>query len=380
MHICMVTSAPLPPREGIGFYVWNLARFLTQSGHAVQIITRGGPQVTFRQSIDGVTIWQVTFLPLYPFHVHLHSLFVNRLLRELEPQIDLLHLHSPLVMRPETILPCLVTVHTPMKADVGSLRPDNPLTILAKLQAPVSTRIEMGLFSSAGSITAVANSVAMELSDYGLNSRQVTVMANGVDTQTFSPNGFSKPARRRYCLTAGRLGPRKGLEDLIHCAGLLVEQFPDLQFLIAGSGPFAGQLHAAIRKYGLHGRVKLLGHIGHRAELADLYRGATAYVHPAHYEGLPTVLLEAMACGRPVVATAVGGALDVIEDGTNGLLVPPKAPQAMAAAVARIMRDPDLATRLGSAARRTVEGRYSWEVVGQHYLKEYQKLLVEAHR
>lgn len=378
MHICMVTSAPLPPREGMGFYVWNLARFLTLSGHAVHIITRGGPKVTYRESIDGVTIWQATFLPLYPFHVHFHSLFVNRLLRELESQTDLLHLHSPLVMRPETNLPCLVTVHTPMKADVGSLRPNNPLSILAKLQAPVSFRIEMGLFTSADSITAVANSVAMELSDYGLNSRQVMVMANGVDTQSFSPNGSLNLVQKRYCLTVGRLGPRKGLEDLIHCAGLLGEQFPDLQFLIAGSGPFAGQLRAATRKYGLHGRVKLLGHMSDRVELADLYRGATVYIHPAHYEGLPTVLLEAMACGRPVVATAVGGALDVIEDEHNGLLVPTKAPQAMAAAVARIMRNPDLATQLGSAARRTVEERYSWEVVGHHYLKEYKKLLVET--
>lgn len=376
----MVTSAPLPPREGIGFYVWNLARYLTSSGHAVEIITRGGPKGTHHKSADGVTIWQVPFLPLYPFHVHLHSLFVNRLLRERELQIGLFHLHSPLVMRPETDLPCLVTVHTPMRADVGSLRPDNPLSILAKLQAPVSTRIEMGLFTSADSITAVANSVARELSDYGLNSGQVTVMANGVDTHSFSPNGSLNPTKQRYCLTVGRLAPRKGLEDLIRCAGLLVKQFPDLQFLIAGSGPFAGQLRATIRKHSLHGRVKLLGHVGHRAELADLYRGATAYIHPAHYEGLPTVLLEAMACGRPVVTTAVGGALDVIEDGHNGLLVPPKAPQAMAAAIARIMRDPDLATRLGSAARRTVEGRYSWEVVGQHYLKEYQKLLVEVRR
>jgi glycosyltransferase involved in cell wall biosynthesis len=380
MHICMVTSAPFPPREGVGFYVWNLARFLASSGNQVQIITRGRPTVTYCRSIDGIAIWQVTFLPLYPFHVHLHSLFVNRLLQELESQMDLLHLHSPLVMRPKTTLPCLVTVHTPMKADVGSLRPDNPLSILAKLQSPVSFQIEMGLFSSAGSITAVANSVALELSSYGLDSRQVTVLANGVDTRTFSPNGPSNPGRRPYCLTVGRLGPRKGLEDLLHCARLLGDQFPDLQFLIAGSGPLGGQLRAAIRKYGLHGRVKLLGHISHRAQLAGLYRGAIACIHPAHYEGLPTVLLEAMACGRPVVATAVGGALDVIEDGYNGLLVLPKAPQAIAAAVARIVRNPGLAARLGRAARRTVEERYSWEVVGRRYLEEYQKLLLGARR
>jgi glycosyltransferase involved in cell wall biosynthesis len=112
--------------------------------------------------------------------------------------------------------------------------------------------------------------------------------------------------------------------------------------------------------------------------MAALYQRAAVFVHPAHYEGLPTVLLEAMACGRPVVATAVSGALDVIQPGENGLLVPPRNPSEMAAAILRLLADPAMAERLGRAARHTVEERYSWEKVGSRYLQLYQQLAEAA--
>jgi glycosyltransferase involved in cell wall biosynthesis len=90
---------------------------------------------------------------------------------------------------------------------------------------------------------------------------------------------------------------------------------------------------------------------------------------------LPTVLLEAMACGRPVVTTSVSGALDVVQHGQNGLLVPPRAPEQMAAAIVRLLREPGLSEQLGRAARQTVEERYSWDVVGGSYLAQYETLL-----
>jgi glycosyltransferase involved in cell wall biosynthesis len=121
--------------------------------------------------------------------------------------------------------------------------------------------------------------------------------------------------------------------------------------------------------------VTLLGHIADRAEMRRLYQGAAAYVHAAHYEGLPTVLLEAMACGRPVVTTAVSGALDVVQDGRNGLLVPPHNPQRMADSIVRLLRDPGLGERLGQAAHATIQERYSWQVVSRSYLAQYEALL-----
>ena len=384
MRICMITASPLPPREGIGFYVWNLARHLVENGHEVQIITRGGAQALWRESVAGITIWRAPFVPAYPLHVHLHGLFVRQLARQLAGAVDLFHLHTPLVPVVDVPAPLLVTVHTPMKADAGAIAPTNALGLLVKLQAPVSHRLEQALFERADSIVAVAASVASELAAYGVDPARVAVLGNGVDTSIFTPHKQPAPQRHTgteeasvapYFLTAGRLAPRKGLNDLLRCAAIMLRQLPSHRFLIAGTGPLEGEVRAAIRQHGLAGRVVLLGHVADRAQMAELYRGATAYIHPAHYEGLPTVLLEAMACGRPVIATAVSGALDVIEHGRNGLLVPPRSPEALARAAALLVDQPALARRLGGQAHVTISERYSWHVVGRAYADEYAALL-----
>lgn len=382
MRICLIFSEPFPPEEGIGFYVWNLSRYLTQFGHQVQIVTRGGVEKTSREVVGGVTIWRPPFFPLYPFHVHVHGAFVDKLLRTLETEVDLIHLHTPLVKRPKTKLPLLVTVHTPMKADTGAVTTDNLLGWLVKLQAPVSYRLEQQLFQQAR-LTAVSSSVAAELEEYGVNRRQVRVLGNGVDTELFTPpaNGArpnGRAASHPYALTVARLAPRKGVADLVACAAYVVQEAPDFRFLIAGAGPMEKALQAAIARRGLEENVILLGHVADRAQLIDLYRQATLFVHPAHYEGLPTVLLEAMACGSPVVTTAVSGALDVVAHECNGLLVPPRAPEQMAEAILRLLRDPVWAGQLGAAARETVETRYAWSIVAHNYVAEYQALLAES--
>src|SRR5688572_15189430 len=122
MRICMVVSVPLPPQEGIGYYVWNLSRWLVQRGHSVRIITRGDLQGRPQLLTEGVEIWRPTFVPLYPWHVHLHSLFVNRLVARLESSVDVFHLHSPLPPIIKTRRPMLLTVHTPLRADVRSIQ------------------------------------------------------------------------------------------------------------------------------------------------------------------------------------------------------------------------------------------------------------------
>lgn len=121
--------------------------------------------------------------------------------------------------------------------------------------------------------------------------------------------------------------------------------------------------------------VHLMGHIDDRKRLVELYRGASAFIHPAHYEGLPTALLEAMSCACPCIATATGGALDVMEHRKNGLLVPPGEPRQLASAVIELWRQPDFARCLGVAARSTVASRYAWQTVTAHFLSLYQQLL-----
>jgi glycosyltransferase involved in cell wall biosynthesis len=374
MHVCMVTSAPIPPEEGVGHYVWNLAQQLIRKGHAAEIITRGKPGPSVRERLGQVTVWRPAFAPLYPFHVHLHSLFVNRLVARLEGQVDVYHVHTPLPPVLRTHRPVLLTVHTPMRADARAVPLRDLSSFLIKLQLPVSSRLERGLLRSATRVTAVATSVADELHEYGVDPAQVAVLGNGVDHQRVAP-GHTRAGGPPYILAVGRLDQRKGFQDLVACAQSVCQRDSQVQFWIAGKGPMEATLSAAIERAGLEDRVRLLGFVADRAELVRLYQEATVFAHPAHREGLPTVLLEAMACGTPVVSTAVSGALDVIRSSENGMLVPPQKPEAMAEALVALLGDPSLRDRLGHSARQTIERHYSWDAISERYVACYEQLL-----
>jgi len=218
MRICMISSTPFPPAEGIGYYTWNLARFLVADGHQVHLVTRGSHQLTEPTYQEGITIWRPRFFPIYPFHVHLHGLFLRPLLQQLEKEVDVFHFHTPLVPWVATNRPTLATVHTPMRADAASVTADTLLGKLIKLQAPVSYRLEQTLLDNTDAIAAVANSVAQELGEYGVDPEDVHVTGVGVDTDLFRPApvaaAFPGGERVPYALSVARLAPRKGLAEL----------------------------------------------------------------------------------------------------------------------------------------------------------------------
>lgn len=380
MQICMVTSAPLPPREGIGYYVWNLSRFLIGQGHQVQIITRGERGKPGWEKLEGIPIWRPRFYPTYPLHVHLHGLFVQHLVRRLETEVDVFHLHLPLAPAIRSKRPILVTAHTTRTGAGKIVRVTDWRSLFTRLQVPVSIQIEREVFASADQVVTVSQGVAIELEQYGLERKQVAVLGVGVNTDVFRPSeqGAPAPAGETYVLAAGRLNAGKGFEDLIKAMGRVVTQFPHARLSIAGAGPLEKRLKATIEHAALDDIVRLVGHVREQARMAELYRGATVFAHAAHYEGLPTVLLEAMACGKAVVSTTVNGALDAITDGGNGLLTLPKAPEQLAEAISRLLGDAGLRARLGRAARRTVEERFSWRVVGGKYLRSYRALVEKA--
>ena len=371
----MVTSVPIPPAEGIGYYVWNLSRFLMSKGHKVQIITRGQNNRPFGEKLDGIQIWRPRFYPVYPLHVHLHSVFAQNLLRRLESEVDVFHLHTPLPPPIRSNRPLLVTVHTSMRGEAKAIKIKDLWSLIIRLQIPVSVSIERELLANAHAVAAVAQSVANELTSHSRYKNPIKVLGNGVDITVFHPvEQNSVQANKTYILAAGRLDVRKGFNDLIEAMTYISRRHPSVQLHIAGTGPLEGQLQAQIERLRLDHTVRLLGQID-QPKLADLYQGAAVFAHAAHYEGLPTVLLEAMASGKAVVCTSVSGALDVVEDNANGILVPPKRPDRLAEAICNLLDDQELQKRLGAAARRTVEKRFSWQAVGNNYLHCYESLL-----
>jgi glycosyltransferase involved in cell wall biosynthesis len=190
-------------------------------------------------------------------------------------------------------------------------------------------------------------------------SAQLTdaMQAIGVEQARFIPNGVALPASpaaedaRPFVLYAGRLAEEKGIPEL-------VEATRGLRLVVAGDGPLRELVPSA------------LGFVPHE-ELEHLYDRAAVVVLPSHREGLPICVLEAMAHGRPVVATPVGGIPQLVEDGLTGLLVPMGDPVSLRDALLRLLTNAELRARLGAAARDRVAGICSWDRVTEQTLDAY---------
>jgi glycosyltransferase involved in cell wall biosynthesis len=370
MNICIVFSTPWPPEEGIGNYVYNLSMKLAEKGHKVTVITRGSSK-TERKIINDVEVIKAPFFPAYPFHVQLHGIFVNKIFSSMEPSFDIVHIHTPLSPLIRTSLPIITTVHTPMLTDGRSIEKVNLRSGIMHARF-ISYPLEMKLIKRSDMITAVSNSVAQELEEYGLYSHEVVVIGNGVDENLFVPIQIKN--KERYILYTGRLSYRKGLFDFIKCGIMVCAKYTDIKFKLTGKGPLKDKLKNTVAESGFEDRFEFLGHVD-KSKLIELYQNATIFILPSHYEGLPTTLLEAMSCGLPIVATAVSGNLDVVESGKNGILVPVKSPDKMAEAISSLLENENLRKELGIAARRTIEDKFTWDSISDKILKCYYSIL-----
>jgi colanic acid/amylovoran biosynthesis glycosyltransferase len=213
---------------------------------------------------------------------------------------------------------------------------------------------------------------AVTVSDYNLEhlarlgARNVVRIYNGIDLRRFEPNGGA-PDKPPLVLAVGRLVEKKGFDVLIRACELLRVDGVRFRCLIVGKGELAGELQSLISALDLGQHVELAGPVP-REELLVLFPRASVVAAPCvvgsdgNRDGLPTVLTEAMALKIPVVATPVTGVPELVEDGRTGLLVPERDPAALAAAIRRLIEEPETARRLAEAGRARVERDFDLHV------------------
>lgn len=181
---------------------------------------------------------------------------------------------------------------------------------------------------------------------------RVHYVPNGIDLDAAQPaEEAPSPAATRRIVAVGRLSREKGYPHLLEAVAQVRDLCPPVELVIAGEGPDREALEVSARRLGVAERVRFAGHVD---SIYPLLRGAEAFVLPSLHEGMPNALMEAMAAGRPLVATAVDGVLDLVTDGEEALLVPPGDGAALARALRTILTDPALADRLGRRARERI--------------------------
>lgn len=278
-----------------------------------------------------------------------------REMRKLRPDVVHAHLPTPLAARTGIVAARLAGVASVVAT----------LHLVTSVPGGLVTRLKRRSGRLVDRFVAVSEAVAAGAGPVVPRGAHVTVVPNAVAVPAVPP---AADPGNRVVLCLARLEEQKGLGHLVAAA----TDVPQATFLVAGEGPLRDSLRAAIRRAGLQGRFHLLGH---RTDRDHLLAAADVVVLPSLNEGLPLSVLEAMAAGRAVVATSVGGTPEAVVHGVTGLLVPPADATALAGALRHVLDDRALRARFARAGRRRAEARFSVDAVVTALAAVYDELL-----
>lgn len=392
MRIAMVSehASPLAALGGVdaggqNVHVAELSAGLARRGHEVVVYTRrDAAELPERvQTPDGYTVVHVPAgppesLPKDELLVHMPEFgrFLTRQWNDEPP--DIAHAHF--------WMSGIATLAAARRCDVPAVQTFHALGVVkrrhqgAQDTSPAARlTLEQSVAQTADWVSSTCTDEVFELVRLGRPRSRISVIPCGVRLDRFRPDG-ARAARghRHRIMSVGRLVPRKGFDILIRA----VKAVPNAELLIVG-GPNASELdadHEAQRlsalaaDLGVADRVRLCGSVS-RAEMPAMLRSADVVACTPWYEPFGIVPVEAMACGVPVLATAVGGMLDTVVDGMTGMLVPPKDPHACATALNSMLAEPERLAEWGLTGRRRAQSRYSWDRIAADTAKMYQRVL-----
>ena len=392
MRIAMVSehASPLAAVGGVdaggqNVHVESLARALARAGHDVTVYTRrDSAELPHRvRTADGVLVEHLDAGPAAPVPKDELLPLVGQLGSELATRIaadppDLVHAHfwmsglAALSATRDLDVPVVQTFHAlgVTKRRFQGRRDTSP---------PVRIRMERALARDVDRVIATSTDEVTELVRLGASRNRITVVPCGVDVEQFSPEGpVAERGDRPRVLCIGRLVPRKGFDTVIRA----LVAVPDAELVIAGGpsadamagDPEAARLAGLAERFGVADRVRLIGAVA-RPDMPALLRSADLVVCTSWYEPFGIVPLEAMACGVPVIASAVGGFLDTIVDRATGALVPPRRPDRLAAEMRRLLLEPFWREAYGTAGADRARSRYSWDRIATATLAVYEDLL-----
>jgi glycosyltransferase involved in cell wall biosynthesis len=331
--------------------------------------------------LDGVPVHRVFTLwymggirGLRRFSTYLYMLSLLYYLIRYRKSYDLIHVHA---MSPSTFVAVvagkLLGKKTISKVMAGSRWSDLKRMADNKSMVPGSRYMLPYIHRNVDRVIALNGEISQELVKTGFAPGQIVRIPNGVGVNTCQKLDyhFQSPARLVF---VGRLQPQKGLDTLLEALAQLKIAYPDFywQLEIFGEGPSRRQYETLTAELGTTEQVQFAGYV---PDLLQRIPGADIFILPSRAEGMSNALLEAMAAGLPCIATEISGNTDLIQDGLNGLLVPPDDAEALATTLEKLLDSRSLREKLGRHARETVCQKYSIEAVANRYLELYQNLL-----
>lgn len=400
MRVCILTTSfPRFKRDSAGIFIYHLSRWLVKKGVNIDVIAPHDPGCQFTDHWENIRIHRFPyFYPLrlqrlcygfgiikniqshrpailqLPFLCASEFFYSFALLKKIRP--DIIHAHWSLpqgligIMAKRILnIPCVTSIH-------GS--------DMFGLTSPFFKSLNAMVVRNSDACTANSRATAGVARNMS-GKDDIIVVPMGVDTHDFTKTDAVAHLKIKFniegpvVLFVGRLIDLKGIVYLIRAIPDILQQFPGLKTLIIGCGPQKDELMRLADAKGIRDHIIFIDEVS-QEELVPFYSMADIFVLPSivnqhgETEGFGVVLLEAMACELPVIASNVGGISDIIRDEDNGLLVRQKDPQAISSAIIRLLSDAHLRKKIVANGFQIVNEKFSWSVISDRFIKIYQEI------
>ncbi|MEM2261510.1 MAG: glycosyltransferase family 4 protein [Ignisphaera sp.] len=361
-----------PYFEFLDAFFNTLPRYLAEKGHHIEVIGYVGRRQKMNLSLkdENIHFHPIDALSLsIPYLVKEFPYFKNLEDMIKESQPDIIHINNlPFLTSFQSILiakklriPSVLHVHGVIGARAK---------ILNFMQYAFIMTLMQRAFHETNLVICLTQSDALEIQKLGCPIEKIRVIPNGVDINKFKP--FREP-EEDLIFWGGRFMPEKGLEHLMKALSMIVKVKPKVKLIMAGGGLFFPKIYKMVVNFGLKRNVIFKGVVAHD-KLPALINTASLCVLPSLKEGMPYILLEAMACGRAVIGSDIAGINDVISHRVNGILVPPKNTKALVEAIIQLLEDRDLRRKLGENARKLIVEKYSWQKISEKVERVYYEM------
>jgi glycosyltransferase involved in cell wall biosynthesis/ubiquinone/menaquinone biosynthesis C-methylase UbiE len=399
MRITVLTSSyPRFPGDGTAPFVQSICEQLAQQGHDVDVVAPDDPDVR-PMPTKGVRLhrfgyiwprrWQIMgharslnpqgvlrpgaylLLPFFLLAAFIQTMRVAR-----RQRVEIIHVHWVLPNGPVAAfvakllrIPFVVSLH-------GS-------DIYVAHRKRLFGAVAGWVFRQAAAVTACSSELREAAIALGAPEQRTYLLPWGADPAIFQPRAQGKEQETVTIAALGRMVPKKGFDRLLEAWAEIAKQFPQARLRIGGDGPLLETLRNEAKRLGIDGQTDLPGRIpwDHAPDFlaaADLFALPSIRDRAGNIDGLPTVLLEAMSSGLPVVASDLGGIPLVVEDGANGYLIPPGDVDALAQRLRRLLRNKQERERLGKAARTSVVESFNWSNVARRLTKIFADVQATA--
>jgi len=332
------------------------------------------PIGTWRMTVDGFemhrfrTLFEIGSVPFLDWHV---SRFLSKI------DFDVIHTHE--IYYPHSIQSLCLARKKGKVFGVTQHRYYCPRGLSGSFLTTYYYTLARKIFDLCDFVFATSRSAADFLRDLGVR-KEVHLLPNSIDVKIFKPitkkNLKEKLGlqNRRVLLYIGRMHKEKGLKYLIEAFEIIKRTYPDSVLVLVGKGPDKENIMFQAKRLGLREGILLIEYFPHD-RLFELYNLCDVLVLPSLVEPFGMVLIEAMACGQPVVGSNVGGISDIIDDGENGFLVEPRRSDQLAEKISVLLSDEKLRRKFGNRGRKKVEDNYSYQVVAKKALSVYERAL-----